>query len=110
MKEVQEKIQKLQLIEENLSGYLQQKQRTQSEIMELESATKAMEDAKSGYKILGNIMVEQPKDVITKDIQEKLEKKKARIEAIEKQESHLKQKAEELQKTIMEQMKDGDVQ
>ncbi len=107
-KDTHEKVQKLQLIEENLHNYLAQKQQAQAQLMEIESATEAMSTAKQGYKIIGNIMVEQPSDVLKKDLAERMERVKLRIGALEKQEKQLKEKAEKLQKEIMKEMEKGE--
>jgi len=113
-KDVHQDIQKLQLIEENLHNYLGQKQQTQAQLMELESAADALGDAKTAFRIIGNIMVEQPAAAVRKDLGERMERLKVRIGSLEKQEGRLKGQAEKLQKSIMERMKegesDGDVQ
>jgi prefoldin beta subunit len=99
------KIQKLQLIEENLHSYLGQKQQVQSQLMEIESATAALDSAKSSYKIIGNIMVEQSEADLRKELGERLERVKVRLAALERQEERLKEQAESLQQEIMKSMK-----
>jgi prefoldin beta subunit len=104
-KGIQEKIQRLQLIEENLNTYLGQKQQVQGQLLELESATVALADAKASYRIIGNIMVERPAAELTKDLAEKAERTKVRLAALERQEERLKQQAESLQQEIVKGMK-----
>jgi prefoldin beta subunit len=105
-KDVQEKIQKLQGIEENLHNYLGQKQQVQQQLMELESATEALETAKSSYRIIGNIMIEQPAEDVKKFTGEKMERLKVRVDSLSKQEEKLKSQAEKLQQEIMAGMKE----
>lgn len=103
--EVHKRIQRLQGIEENLHSYLQQKQQVQSQLMELESARDALGDAKTAFRIIGNIMVEQPSENVAKDVNDRIERARIRIDSITKQEDRLKKEAEELQKFVMENMK-----
>ncbi len=102
---MQESIGKLQLIEENLRSYLAQKQQVQAQLMELESAVEALDGAKSAYRIIGSIMVEQSAGDTKKDLEERMERAKVRLASIEKQEEKAKQQAEKLQQEIMAGMK-----
>lgn len=103
--ELQEKVQKLQSIEESLHGYLGQKQQVQAQLLELETAHEALAEAKSAYRVIGNIMVEQQASAVKKDLDARIERAKLRIAAIEKQESKLKKESESLQAEIMKGMK-----
>ncbi len=102
---MQERIGKLQLVEENLHSYLAQKQQVQAQLMELESAAEALAGAKNTYRIIGSIMVEQPSADIKNDLDERMERARVRLSSLEKQEEKLKQQAETLQKEIMAGMK-----
>ncbi|MBR9693117.1 hypothetical protein GOV07_04280 [Candidatus Woesearchaeota archaeon] len=103
--EIQAKIQKLQLLEENLHALLAQKQQVQAQLMEVESAKGALDGKDSGYQIVGNIMVEQTAKDLNKDLDERMERSKVRLAALEKQEADVKKKAESIQKDVMESMK-----
>ena len=103
-KDMHVRIQKLQLIEENLHALLAQKQQVQAKLMELESAKDAVAGRKTGYRIVGNVMVEQPAAEIRKELDEGIERAKKRTAALEKQETELKSKAESLQQEIMKGM------
>jgi len=102
--ELHERIQKLQLLEENLNANLGQKQQAQIQLMELESASAALQEAKESFSIIGNVMVQRPNKDISKDISDKIERVNLRIAALEKQEKQLKDKAEGLQKAILQKM------
>lgn len=104
--ELHEKIQKLQGIEENLHNYLGQKQQVQAQLMEMESATDALDSAKQSYRIIGNIMVEEAPAQVKKSVAERMEIAKVRFQSLEKQEAKLKDEAERLQKEIMAGMKE----
>jgi len=105
-KEVQEKINELQLIEQNMQSFLLQKQNFQTQLLEVESALKELETTKEAYKIVGNIMVSAKKDELKKDLESKKEMFDLRIKSFEKQEQKLKEKASKLQEEVMSQMKE----
>ena len=106
MKDQERKIQELQLIEQNFSQLLLQKQTFQARLLENENALKEVnETKKQPYKIIGNIMVAMEKDEIKKDLNSEKEILDLRIKAIEKQENKLKEHAQELQKEILKELK-----
>ena len=103
-KEVQEKIQKLQTIEQGMQQFLMQKQQFQSQMVELDSALQELKTTNESYKIIGNIMVKTDKEELTKDLEEKKELVDLRIKTIEKQENKIKGSAEDLRTEIMAEM------
>ncbi|PIN81514.1 hypothetical protein COV11_01950, partial [Candidatus Woesearchaeota archaeon CG10_big_fil_rev_8_21_14_0_10_30_7] len=60
----QEKIQRLQMIEQNLTNISVQKQQFQNQLFEIENALKELKDTKQAFKIVGNIMIESSKDTL----------------------------------------------
>src|SRR3989344_4677440 len=70
--ESREKVQQLQLIEQNLRSSLLQRQNLQTQLVEVESALGEIEKTDTAYKIIGNIMVALPKDQLKKELEEKL--------------------------------------
>ena len=103
-KEAQDKIQELQLLEQNMQSFMMQKQNFQTQLAEIESALKETGKSKDAYKIIGNIMVKGDKKEIEKELKEKKEMFELRIKSIEKQEEKLKEKASQLQKEVMKEM------
>ncbi len=103
--DTQEKIQRLQLIEQNLQNFLAQKQQFQSQLFELENALKELETTSQAYKIIGNIMIASNKEDLKKDLGQKKEITELRISSIEKQEKQLKDKAKKIQEEVMGSMK-----
>ena len=104
-KETQEKIQELQLLEQNTQSFMMQKQQFQVQLMEVESALKEVSKGKESYKIIGNIMVKSEKEKLEEDLEQKKEMFGLRIKNIEKQEERLKEKAVKLQEEVMKEMK-----
>ena len=104
-KETEEGIQQLQLIEQSLQNFMMQRQNFNMQQLEIENALKEIELTKEKpYKIVGNIMVQSEKEDLKKDLTSKKEIVDLRIKNFEKQESKLKEKAEDLQKTIREEL------
>jgi prefoldin beta subunit len=101
----EQKISQLQMLEQGLQSFLQQKQQFQGQMMEIESALDELADTKEAYKIVGNIMVKSDREELQKDLQSKKEMLEIRIKAIEKQESQLKEKASKLQEEVLQHLK-----
>ncbi|MBI2129951.1 prefoldin subunit beta [Candidatus Woesearchaeota archaeon] len=105
-KKTQEKIQTLQLLEQNLQNFLMQKQQFQVQLVEIESALSELGRSKEAYKIVGNIMVSSSKDALEKELKEKQETLSIRIKSIEKQENSIKDRAKKLQEEVLGEMKE----
>ena len=80
-----DKIAQIQQIEQKLQQLLMQKHTYQNELVEVESAEKALEDTKTAYRIIGSIMVELPNEKIAEELKEKEEEAKLRIKSLDKQ-------------------------
>jgi len=106
-KETQEKIEQLELMQQNLQNFALQKQQFQTQFLEIESALKESEKTEDVYKIIGNIMVKVDKEELRNDLKSKKEMLDIRIKNIEKQESKIKERAESLQQEVMKEMGKG---
>jgi len=105
-KETEEKIQQLQLIEQNMQNFLLQKQQFQSQLSEMESALSELNGKKTAYRIIGNIMVESKSEDLEKEIKEKKNIVELRMKNLEKQEEKIREKAKALQEEVLEKMKE----
>ena len=104
-KETQEKIQELQVIEQNSQALLMQKQAFQMELSETENAFSELEKTKDDvYKITGQIMLKASKEELVKDLKEKINLLNLRLKSIEKQESSFREKLENLRNDITKNM------
>jgi prefoldin beta subunit len=106
--ELQGKINQLSMMEQNMQNFSLQKQQFQAQLMETESAEKELASAKESYKIIGNIMVSADKEELKKELSEKRDILRLRIESFEKQELKLREKAEALQKEVLLAMKSSE--
>ena len=100
-KETEKKIAQLQLFEQNLQNTLIQKQRFQSDILEMENALKEIDSAEEVYKIVGNIMISKKKEDLKKELSSKKEIINIRIKNLEREESRSREKANSLQKEVI---------
>lgn len=104
--ETQGKINQLQMIEETLQQYAQTKQTVNTQILEIDSALLEIEGKKSGYKIVGTIMIEKSSEDLKSELLDKKKSFDIRISTIEKHEEKIKTKFESLQKEVMNEIKD----
>jgi len=101
MKDRDKKIQEMQMLEQNLQNLLFQKQAFQMELSETKSALK--EIGKAGdevFKIIGQLMIKTDKAKTKEELSNKEKIISLRINSIEKQETSLAKKLEDLQKEI----------
>jgi len=96
------KIQELQILEQNLQNILFQKQTFQIELAETQSALEELEKSDEDvYKIIGQLMLKTEKQKIKDELEEKKKMLKLRTKTIENQEKTITEKAEELRKEVM---------
>lgn len=104
--DTQEKIQHLQILEQNLQSLLLQKQAFQFELSETENALKEVEKTKdSVYKSIGQVMIKTSKEEIEKEFKQKKELLNLRIKSLSKQETQIKEEAEKLREEVMKKIK-----
>jgi len=98
----QEKIQKLQFLEQSLQQILMQKQAFQ---MDLSENISALEEIKKSddtvYKVIGQLMIKVDKEKITEELIGKEKIIKTRIDSLEKQEQALSDQATSIREELM---------
>ena len=105
-KQTQEKIQELQIIEQNLHALIMQKQAFQIEISETENALNEISNSNDDiFKIVGNIMIKTDKNKTLEDLKKKKDLFLLRLKSINSEEKNLNSKVEELKKEIMSKIK-----
>jgi len=101
---LQEKINKLSMMEQTLQSFLAQKQTFQAQLMEIDSALDELKKTDKAYKIVGNVMVFSDKESLISDLNQKKETVELRIKSIDKQETKMREKTSELQSEVMKEM------
>lgn len=105
-KEMEEKVEQLQLLEQTLQNIMVQKQQSHLQLLEIENALKELETTtETPYKIIGTIMVKTDKTQLSTELKEKKEILELRMKTYEKQEKTTKEKAGELQEEVMKHLK-----
>jgi len=105
-KELQEKIQHLQILEQNLQNLLMQKQAFQFELNETENALAEVKKTKEDvFKMVGQVMLKASKEEIEKDLSQKKDILSLRTKSIEKQESQIREAAEKLREEVLKKIK-----
>ena len=100
-KETQEKIQHLQILEQNLQAILMQKQTMQVELNEIVNALDELSKSTDEvYRILGGIMVKSDKKTLSNSLEEQKKLLNLRLQSLEKQEKSLEEKSHALQQEI----------
>lgn len=101
----EQKIQQLQLLEQNVQNLSSQRQQFQTQLIEIENALHELETTEQAYKIISNIMVLSNKIDLQKDLTQRKEMIEIRIKNLEKQEEKLRAKAKDIQKDVLGSMK-----
>jgi len=100
------KIQEMQILEQNLQNILLQKQAFNMELIETQEAAKEIE--KSGdevFKIIGQLMLKSDRLKIKEELKNKEKIIELRLKSIEKQENSLTEKLEELREELTKNFK-----
>jgi len=102
---VQTNINQLQLLQQNLNNLSLQKQQFQQQEIELNSALKELPTSSQSFQIVGKLMISKNKGDLVKDLEQKKEMTKLRINNIEKQEEKIKDSIKEVQEKVMSDLK-----
>jgi prefoldin beta subunit len=105
-KDLQEKIQQLQILEQSLQQILMQKQAFQFELNETESALIEVKKTKDDvFKMIGQVMLKAKKEDVEKELTQRKDILSLRVKSIEKQENSIKEDSEKLRAEVMKDIK-----
>ena len=105
--QVQERLQRLQNLQNTLQQLLVQKQRVEIEIMESDKALKTLKETTSESKVfksVGAVLVEKPRDDVIKELEDRREFLDMRMKVIVKQEDKTREKMTGLQETLQKEL------
>ena len=97
---VQERLLRLQQLQQTLQQVLTQKQQLEVELLEIDQALTELEktdENTSIYKSIGSLLIKSGKDTVTKDLEEKKDLSNMRVSVLTKQENRLRTQVKELQ-------------
>lgn len=104
---VQERIARLQQLQNTMQQLLAQKQRLEAEMSESERALKTLEETPAEaktYRSVGAILVERDRETLMKELKERREFLEMRKKVLEKQEGKTKEKLQGLQETLQKEL------
>lgn len=102
----EQKIQEMQMLEQNIQNLIMQKQAFQMELSETQAALKEVESAgEEVFKIVGQLMIKANKEKMQKELAEKEKMLELRIKTFEKQENIFTEKLEDLREEVMKKIK-----
>jgi prefoldin beta subunit len=105
MEDQNQKIQEMQMLEQNLQNLLMQKQSFQIELSETIAALKEVETSKEQvFKVIGQLMIQADKEKMKEELKTKEKVLDTRINAIEKQEGPLTEQLEKFREELMKGM------
>ncbi len=105
---VQERLLRLQQLQQTLQKVLVQKQQVELELTEIEQAQtelERLEDDTVIYKSIGSLLVKDKKDEVTTDLNERKELLNTRAKVLGRQEERLRGQLKDLQTKIQEDLK-----
>lgn len=104
---VQERIQRLQQLQNTMQQLLVQKQRIELEMSESKRALTTLNEITEGskvYKSVGAILVEKGKEEVVKELTDRTEFLGMRSTVLEKQEQKTRERITELQETLQKEL------
>ena len=104
---VQERIARLQQLQNTMQQLLAQKQRLEVEQAETEKAINTLHETPDGakvYKSVGAVLVEKEKTLVVKELTERKEFLEMRAKVLGKQEEKTKEKLQGLQETLQKEL------
>ena len=101
-----QKIQEIQILEQNIQNLLLQKQAFDMELSESRAALKEIENAKDDvFKLIGQLMIKSDKNKVKEELLNKEKILNLRLSTIGKQELSLTEKLTSLREEVMKQTK-----
>ncbi len=97
---VQERLLRLQQLQQTLQTVLTQKQQLELQLLEIDQALNELEKTSSNtviYKSVGSLLIKSEKDKVIDELKERKELANVRISVLSKQEERLRSQVKELQ-------------
>jgi prefoldin beta subunit len=106
--QVQQRLLRLQQLQQTLQGVLSQKQQLELQLTEVEQATSELENLKETavvYKSIGALLVKSEKDKVSTELTERKELLKMRVGVLAKQEERLRTQVKDLQEKLQQDLR-----
>ena len=106
--QIQQRLLRLQQLQQNLQGVMAQKQQLTMQLTETENASKELEklaDDAVVYKSIGALLVKAEKVKVSADLADRKELVKMRVDVLAKQEERLRTQVKELQEKLQQDLR-----
>jgi prefoldin beta subunit len=106
--QIQQRLLRLQQLQQNLQGVMAQKQQLTMQLTETENAIKELEklaDDAVVYKSIGALLVKAEKVKVSADLADRKELVKMRVDVLAKQEERLRTQVKELQEKLQQDLR-----
>ena len=101
--QIQQRLLRLQQLQQTLQGVMAQKQQLELQLTEVEQAASELEKLTETaviYKSIGALLVKSKKDKVTKELSERKELLKMRVDVLGKQQERLRTQVKDLQEKL----------
>jgi len=101
--QIQQRLLRLQQLQQTLQGVMAQKQQLEMQLTEVEQAVSELEKLNETaviYKSIGALLVKSEKDKVTTELTERKELVKMRVDVLAKQEERLRTQVKDLQEKL----------
>lgn len=105
--QVQERLQRLQQLQNTMQQLMAQRQRIEMEVAESDKALEVLKEVSGDqkvYKSVGAVLVEKERDKVVKELEERKEFLDMRAKVLQKQEEKTKEKLTGLQETLQKEL------
>jgi prefoldin beta subunit len=106
--QIQQRLLRLQQLQQTLQGVMSQKQQLELQLTEVEQAITELEKLDETaviYKSIGALLVKSEKDKVTTDLTERKELLKMRVDVLAKQEERLRTQVKDLQEKLQQDLR-----
>ena len=106
--QIQQLLLRLQQLQQTLQGVTSQKQQLEMQLTEVEQASSELEKLNETavvYKSIGALLVKSEKDKVTKELTERKELVKMRVDVLAKQEERLRIQVKDLQGKLQQDLR-----
>ena len=106
--QIQQRLLRLQQLQQTLQGVMAQKQQLEMQLTEVEQAVSELEKLNETaviYKSIGALLVKSEKDKVTAELTERKELLKMRVDVLAKQEERLRTQAKDLQEKLQQDLR-----
>jgi prefoldin beta subunit len=106
--QIQQRLVRLQQLQQTLQGVMAQKQQLDMQLTEVEQAASELEkldETAVVYKSIGALLVKSEKDKVTAELTERKELVKMRVDVLAKQEERLRTQVKDLQEKLQQDLR-----